>query len=131
MMMPGMDGATLGRAILADDSLNSMPLVMMTSLGGRGDAHHFKQIGFAAYLTKPVRPSDLFDCLVTVLTGDQMEGTRSFITRHTLLAARRGNARILLVEDNLTNQDVASGILRRMGCQPDVAGNGKEAIKAL
>ena len=74
MMMPGMDGETLGRAILADDTLKSTRLLMMTSIGQRGDAHRFKEIGFAAYLIKPVRQSDLFDYLVAVLTGEQPSG---------------------------------------------------------
>jgi CheY-like chemotaxis protein/HPt (histidine-containing phosphotransfer) domain-containing protein len=131
MMMPGMDGATLGRAILADDALQSIPLVMMTSLGQRGDAHHFKEIGFAAYLIKPVRQSDLYDCLVNLLTGDQQVKASSLITRHSLQAARRSSARILLVEDNLTNQEVACGMLQRMGWHADLAQDGREALQAL
>ena len=131
MMMPGMDGATLGRAILADETLKSIPLVMMTSLGQRGDAHRFKEIGFAAYLIKPVRQSDLYDCLVAVLTGERQKETHTLITRHSLREVRRGNARILLVEDNLTNQEVASGMLRRLGWHADVASDGKQAVQAL
>jgi len=131
MMMPGMDGATLGGAILTDDALKSTPLVMMTSIGQRGDAIRIKQIGFAAYLVKPVRPSDLLDCLVAVLAGEQQAEKRALITRHSLEAARRSNVRILLVEDNITNQEVASGMLRRMGWHADVTADGKEAIEAL
>jgi PAS domain S-box-containing protein len=131
MMMPGMDGAALGRAILADDTLKEIPLVMMTSLGERGDAIRFKEIGFAAYLTKPVRQSDLYDCLVTVLNGGKQREKRALITRHNLHAARRGNVRILLVEDNLTNQEVAHGMLQRLGWHANVTANGKEAIEAL
>jgi PAS domain S-box-containing protein len=131
MMMPGMDGAALGRAILEEDTLRSIPLVMMTSFGQRGDAHRFKEIGFAAYLIKPVRQSDLHDCLVAVLTGERQEETRALITRHSLRELRRGHARILLVEDNLTNQEVASGLLRRLGWHADVTSNGKQALQAL
>lgn len=131
MMMPGMDGAALGEAILADGALMAPPLVMMTSAARRGDALRFKEIGFAAYLVKPVRPSDLFDCLGTVLTGEQPAKHAPLITRYTLEAARRSNARILLVEDNLTNQEVACGMLQRMGWKADVKNNGKEAIQAL
>ena len=131
MMMPGMDGATLGRAILEDDTLKSIPLVMMTSLGQRGDAHRFKEIGFSAYLIKPVRQSDLYDCLVTVLTGEKQKETRAIITRHSLRDSRRGNARILLVEDNVTNQEVASGMLQRLGWRADVAADGMQAVQAL
>ena len=131
MMMPGMDGATLGRAILADETLKQVPLVMMTSMGQRGDAHLFKEIGFAAYLIKPLKQSDLHDCLVAVLAGEKHKDTRSLITRHSLREVRRGNARILLVEDNLTNQEVASGILSRLGWQADVVSDGKQAVERL
>ncbi len=131
MMMPGMNGETLGLAILADETLKGIPLVMMTSMGHRGDAHRFKEIGFAAYLIKPVRQSDLLDCLVAVLSGERQKEAGAIITRHSLRELRRGNARILLVEDNLTNQEVARGMLQRMGWNADVAANGKEALLML
>lgn len=131
MRMPGVDGAALGSAILGDDTLKSTPLVMMTSFGQRGDALHFKEIGFAGYLAKPVRQADLFDCLAAVLTGAQQTDKRGLITRHSLETARRSNARILLVEDNLTNQEVASGILRKMGWYADIKASGKQALEAL
>ena len=131
MMMPLMDGETLGRAILEDETLRSIPLVMMTSLGQRGDAHRFKEIGFAAYLIKPVRQSDLYDCLVEVLTGEKQREATAIITRHSLREQRRAQARILLVEDNTTNQEVAGGMLRRLGWHADVAGDGLQAVKAL
>ncbi|MGD0548597.1 MAG: PAS domain S-box protein, partial [Terracidiphilus sp.] len=102
MMMPGMDGETLGIEILADEALKKTPLVMMTSMGQRGDAQHFKEIGFSAYLIKPVRQSDLLDCLTKVLTGKRHDKSRSLVTRHSLREVRRSNVRILLAEDNLT-----------------------------
>jgi len=131
MMMPGMDGATLGRAILADAALKATPLVMMSSMGQRGDAHRVKEIGFAAYLTKPVRQADLFDCLGAVLTGERPREVRSLITRHSLREVRFRHARILLVEDNLTNQEVACGMLQRLGWHADVSSDGKQALQAL
>jgi len=131
MMMPGMDGATLGRTILADETLKNTPLVLMTSMGQRGDARRFKEIGFAAYLIKPVRQSDLFDCLASLLAGEQPQETRALVTRHSLREVRRNSARILLVEDNYTNQEVASGMLKRLGWSADVASDGKQAVEAL
>jgi CheY-like chemotaxis protein/nitrogen-specific signal transduction histidine kinase len=131
MMMPDMDGKALGRIILADEALKDIPLVMMTSMGQRGDAQRFKEIGFAAYLIKPLRQSDLFDCLVAVLAGERQKETRALITRYSLREVRRGNARILLVEDNLTNQEVAGGMLRRLGWHTDVAADGRQAVQAL
>ncbi|MDD8013711.1 MAG: ATP-binding protein, partial [Acidobacteriota bacterium] len=67
MHMPEMDGESLGKAIKNDPGLGDTLLVMMTSLGRRGDARRFKAIGFSAYLTKPVRQSQLYDCLATVI----------------------------------------------------------------
>ena len=67
MMMPEMDGEELGRRIKADPELAGVRLVMMTSMGSRGDASRLEQLGFAAYLTKPVKQSQLFDCLMVVM----------------------------------------------------------------
>jgi PAS domain S-box-containing protein len=131
MMMPGMDGEALGQAIVADNRLKTTRLLMMTSIGQQADARRFKEIGFAAYLVKPVRQSDLFDCLVAVLAGDQPQQMRSQVSPPSLQKTPLRNARILLVEDNLTNQEVAIGILQRLGWQADIAANGKEALQAL
>ena len=59
MQMPGMDGETLGRTIQADNRLTDTRMVMLTSLGMRGDARRFEEIGFAAYATKPIRHQEL------------------------------------------------------------------------
>ncbi len=136
MQMPGMDGEVLGRTIRADRKLSDTRLVMMSSAGLRGDAKRMKDIGFAAFLTKPVRHGELFDCLSLVMTGDE---NPVLITRHT---AREGTgrempdfsdrkARILLAEDNITNQQVALGILRKLGLRADAVANGREAVAAL
>jgi len=131
MRMPGMDGDELARAIKADVALANTRLVMMTSVGQRGDARRLEEIGFAAYLTKPVRQSDLFDCLVTVLTGQTCSAGRPLVTRHSIREIRRGNVRVLLAEDNIVNQQVAVGILRKLGLSPDAVADGAEAVKAL
>ncbi len=134
MQMPEMDGESLGKAIKADPELRNTILVMMTSLGRRGDAKLFKSIGFSAYLTKPVKQSQLYDCLATVIGASVSEaGTpeTGLVTRHSISEARRLKVRILLVEDNPTNQQVALGILGKMGFTADAVGDGKEAIRAL
>ena len=134
MQMPEMDGESLGRSIKADPGLADTILVMMTSLGRRGDARRFKAIGFSAYLTKPVKQSQLYDCLATVIgAAAPAAGTAetALVTRHTLSEARRLKVRILLVEDNPTNQQVALGILEKLGFRADAVANGREAIEAL
>jgi PAS domain S-box-containing protein len=134
MHMPEMDGESLGRAIKADPELRDTILVMMTSLGRRGDAKRLEAIGFSAYLTKPVKQSQLYDCLVTVLGAGVASAKTSetvLVTRHTISEARRRKVRILLAEDNVTNQMVALRILENLGFRAYAVTNGQEAIKAL
>lgn len=132
MQMPGMDGEDLARAIKSDEALTHTILVLMTSIGQRGDARHMEELGFAGYLVKPARQSDLFDCLAAVLAGaTAAQPVRTIVTRHAIHEMRRGALRILLAEDNITNQQVALGILRKLGLEADVVANGVEAINAL
>ncbi|MCG3196541.1 MAG: Sensor histidine kinase RcsC [bacterium] len=135
MQMPIMDGETLGRRIKGDPDLKDIPLVMMTSIGQRGDASRMKEIGFAAYLTKPVKRAQLFDCLTTIASlraaGESL-AEKPIITRHTLREGTTGpKLRILLAEDNRTNQLVALKILENIGYRADAVANGLEAIGAL
>ena len=136
MHMPDVDGEMLGRAIREDASLRDAALVMMTSGGVRGDGTRIAEAGFAAYLVKPVRQSQLYDCLAGVL-GRVAQGAGSaapaprLITRHTLAELARRRARILLAEDNPVNQKVAVKTLEKLGFKADVVGNGSEAVAAL
>ncbi|RQD78882.1 response regulator, partial [Desulfonatronospira sp. MSAO_Bac3] len=137
MQMPGMDGEVLGRTIRSDQKLEDLRLVMMSSAGLRGDARRMEDIGFASFLTKPVRHDELFDCLSMVMAGDK---PAHLVTRHTVREekSRFGKidfssckARILLAEDNPTNQQVALAMLKNLGLSADVVANGLEALKAL
>ncbi|MEJ2657648.1 MAG: response regulator [Desulfobacterales bacterium] len=134
MQMPEMDGETLGRKIKQDPDLKSTILVLLTSMGKRGDAKRIEKIGFAAYLTKPVKPTQLYDCLAMV-SGAKKEMLKhhppTIVTRHSIADDKKRKLRILLVEDNVTNQKVALNILGRFGYNVDAAANGKEAVKAL
>jgi CheY-like chemotaxis protein/HPt (histidine-containing phosphotransfer) domain-containing protein len=137
MQMPGMDGATLGQTIKADNRIAKTHLVMLTSLGVRGTARTFEELGFAGYATKPIRPLELRAILSLVLAGGNSVGsqTNPIATRHTvhekwnLFVGRK--ARVLIAEDNITNQKVALGILKRLGLHADAVANGEEALKAL
>jgi CheY-like chemotaxis protein/HPt (histidine-containing phosphotransfer) domain-containing protein len=135
MQMPGMDGETLGQAIKADPLLADTRMVMLTSLGIRGDARRFEEIGFAAYATKPIRHQELKGVLSLVLTERTGMTPRPIATRYTAREMRTefigSKARILLVEDNITNQQVALGILKKLGLRADAVANGAEALKAL
>jgi PAS domain S-box-containing protein len=136
MHMPGMDGETLGRVIHVDPKLKKTRTVVMTPFGQRGTAKRFKDAGFSAYLTKPVLHGELYTCLNLVLAAN-MSG--DLITRQTDRKAAQcalnkytaRKFRILLAEDNITNQHVALGILSKLGLRADAVANGAEAISAL
>lgn len=134
MQMPDIDGATLGQKIKADPNLASTLLMMLTSLGSRGDAKKMSDIGFTAYLTKPVKKSQLFDCLATII-GSQNSKTATepvpLITRHLLKEMKTKTYRILVAEDNPVNQKVALRTLEKLGFNADVVGDGQEAIESL
>jgi len=133
MRMPGMDGSELGKRIKSDPQLKSTAMIMLTSLGMRGDASRMEKIGFAAYLTKPVRRSQLFDCLITVLSDkpkETLDKKPSIVTRYTISEEKRNKTRILIVEDNIINQKLALRIIEKFGFRVDAAANGKEALSA-
>ncbi|MEJ2104950.1 MAG: response regulator, partial [Ignavibacteriaceae bacterium] len=131
---PEMDGETLGQKIKQDPDLKNTKLVLLTSMGKRGDAKRIEEIGFAAYLTKPVKQSQLYDCLTTVFSRKIEElnnQTATIVTRHSIAEDKKRKHRILLAEDNIINQQVAMNILRKFGYNADVVNNGKEALRAL
>jgi PAS domain S-box-containing protein len=134
MLMPGMNGETLGQKIKEDPDLKDTILIMLTSIGQRGDAKRAKEIGFAAYLTKPVKRSQLYECLRTALsmpTESAGKSSRPIVTRHTISEDRKHKVRILVAEDNIVNQKVALAILKKLGYSADAVADGKEAVKAL
>jgi len=130
MLMPEMDGAMLIEKIRADQRFFKIPMLLMSSVARRGDAQKAHQLGFSAYLSKPVKPIDLFDTLAIVSKGKKIND-QPLLTRHKLREARKASVKILLVEDNLTNQQVAKGILSKLGHLVDVANNGREAVEIL
>ncbi len=132
--MPGMDGQGLARAIHKDDACDDPLLVLLTSSGRRGDAVQYHELGFVAYLTKPVKRSQLFDCLSAAL------GTRKWVkkgkplpllTRHSVSEQKRHARRILVAEDNQVNQKVARRIIEKLGYSADTVANGREAVSAI
>lgn len=132
MQMPGMDGLMLAREIRKLPNGGNLPLVLLTSMGVRADSPEFVAAGFATCLTKPVKPAQLFESLVRIVSGVR---TASKPTRTpgkldpTL--ARRLPLRVLLCDDNLINQKVATRLLQQMGYRSTIAGNGVEALAAI
>jgi PAS domain S-box-containing protein len=131
MHMPEMDGVALAHAIRGLANGSAMPLILFTSLGRR--EARAEEEGFAAYLHKPIKPSQLFDALISVL-GDQPVHVPERGTVRTELDAEmatRHPLRILLAEDNVVNQKVATRLLGQMGYRADIAANGLEAVAAV
>ncbi|MBF0546182.1 MAG: response regulator [Candidatus Riflebacteria bacterium] len=133
MLMPQMDGETLGKLIKSDPEISEVLMLMLTSYGKRGDVERLAQIGFSGYLNKPVKSSELFDCLVSMLCGEAGKTNLSspIITRHLLSSEGKSKIKILLVEDNPTNQKVALRILQNLGYRADSAISGIEAVRSL
>ncbi|GAB6095270.1 hypothetical protein JCM14469_15220 [Desulfatiferula olefinivorans] len=131
--MPDVDGEALGRMIKDDPGLRDTALIMMTSIGRRGDAGRFVEAGFSAYFSKPYKRSHLYNCLAALLGAPRVEEKKppKLITRHTLVEEERRRFRILLVEDFPINQDVALGILNSFGFTADLAENGQDALERL
>ncbi len=140
MQMPEMDGAQLGTQLRSIKEYDRMKIVMMTSLGNRGDAQFFADIGFDAFFPKPTTTKDLFDALnVLIDDNEALESAKPLLTKDNLHALEEKDeipkwptqTRILLVEDNLTNQLVANGILQTFNLSAEVANNGQEALELL
>ena len=133
-LMPDRDGAELGRIIVHDEMLRATRLILLTSSGQRGDGQLFADIGFAAYLLKPVTQRDLTECLVLVLANSAESWhlrSQPMITRHALRAQRtRTRQRVLLAEDNLVNQKVALRMLEKLDYRADLVGDGLAAVAA-
>ncbi|MBF0399077.1 MAG: response regulator, partial [Desulfobacterales bacterium] len=134
-MMPDMDGEKLGKTIKEDNQLNKTILIMLTSYSKRGDATRMEKAGFSAYLTKPIKRSQFFDCLLMVLgkSHDEklLEQKPKLVTQYTLSTVNKHKIRILLAEDNIVNQKLALRFLEKLGCSADTVANGREALKAL
>ena len=131
--MSEMDGLTLARAIRSRPEWNHTRLVFLTSVGQRGDGARAREAGIQAYLTKPVRQSQLFECLCLLASQPEQKPVsplQPLITRHTL-AEISSPMKILVAEDNPVNQKLTVRLLERLGYRSDVANNGREAVEAL
>ena len=123
--MPGMDGFELAEQIRKRPELSGATLMMLSSAGQRGDAARCRELGMAAYLTKPVSRVELVQAIQQVL-GRGPSG--SLVTRHSIRAAATSR-RVLLAEDNPVNQVLAIRLLRKQGWQVELASNGREAVE--
>ena len=141
-----MDAYILGPLLHAVPGCAEVPLILLTSMGQRGDSKRAAEAGYHAYLTKPVQMSDLRDSLATLVLGTAAPSSR-MVTRHSLAEARghisSGSRRrmavqavsllpvqpnVLVVEDNQANSVIVQRTLERLGCKVTLATNGAEAV---
>ena len=131
MQMPEMDGLMLAAEIRRERDAQALPLVMLTSGQREADT---EGIELAAFLTKPIKASQLYNVLVGLFAEEARPIERRDVAAKPQFDAQMGQRlplRILLAEDNAINQQVALSFLERLGYRADVAANGLEVLQSL
>ncbi len=128
MQMPGMDGEQTASAIINDSATHDVKIIILTSIGHRGDASRLEALGCSGYLLKPVKQHMLYESLVAVL-GQKVEEPPKLVTRHLLSEQKRSGQRLLLAEDNAINQKLAVVLLQKAGYSVDTVENGRQAVE--
>jgi CheY-like chemotaxis protein len=129
--MPDIDGFGLAERVKQRPELATTMIMMLSSVGHRGDTARFREMGVASYLTKPVRQSILLDAILGVLRGSNTADNHKVpLTRDIGRAARR-SLRVLLAEDNAVNRQLVKALLAKRGHSVVTVGNGRDAIAAL
>jgi signal transduction histidine kinase/PleD family two-component response regulator len=135
--MPEMDGEQFAREVKADPRLRDTGVVLLTSVGGNWDAAALRSAGIFASLTKPVRQSQLLDTLAAAWAvrneGRHLSASdRRIVAQPAAVPVFDGySPRVLVAEDNIVNQRIASRLLEKLGCRVDVVANGKEAVEMI
>lgn len=130
-LMPDVTGIELARSIKSDPDLDSVRLILFTSMADRGTLKQANDANFQGFISKPIRRDLLHDC-ITVIMGLKDEDSKDhLVTKHIVRETdARKDAKFLLVEDNKVNQKVALGMLKKLGYRADVAEDGQEAVSA-
>jgi len=132
MQMPDMDGMAVARAIKSDPALRDTRLVVLTSLAHHASDAELREAGIAAYLTKPVKQSRLFDSLVTAMSdGDAPARRERTAAPASAVQENYRGVRVLLAEDNAVNQKVALRQLQKLGIEADAVGDGQEVLQSI
>jgi CheY-like chemotaxis protein len=129
-----MNGFDMAKEIRADKNLKDVPIIVLTSLGWRGDGKRCRDIGINGYLTKPIKQEDFYRVIVSIMGcsgGDRGSEASEVITKHTIAEDDARKASILLVEDHPTNQKVAIRYLSKAGYRVELAENGLQGIEAF
>ena len=129
--MPEIDGLQLAGMIKSDPSLSGVRLILLSSVGIRGDSRKARGVGISGYLAKPVRRDVLYESIKAVMGVRDPAEEGTIVTRYTAADKRKIGGRILLVEDNVANQEVTRAMLSVFGCEADIAENGQEGLDAV
>jgi PAS domain S-box-containing protein len=130
MQMPGMDGEQTAKLIKSDPDVKEVKIIVLTSMGQRGDGARMQEIGCSGYLLKPVKMKMLLDSLSQVM-AQQSVPNGELVTRHTISEKERKDQRLLLAEDNPINQKLAMILLQKAGYSVDLVENGLQAVEQV
>jgi CheY-like chemotaxis protein len=135
-MMPDKNGLELGQEVKTTRLSRYPIMILCTSFADRSQHEKAMSIGFSAYLTKPIRQSQLLDTITRVISqNDNVKidehDTSSQTTTQKEKHLNYAGAKVLLVEDNPINQKVATLLLGKLGVKPEIAKNGEEAVNLL
>lgn len=134
MQMPEMDGEETLKQIKANPLIEAVKVIILTSVGQRGDANRLQGMGCAGYLVKPIRPAQLWEVIAMVANYKPVEEAivhPRLVTRHSVSEQKRGNVHILLADDNLIHQRLTVAMLQKSGYIVDVVENGRQAAEAV
>jgi CheY-like chemotaxis protein len=131
--MPDADGSWLAQKLKSDPLLSAVPLVLLTAIDRHGSTRRLADLGFAGYLTKPVRGRELRACVERVMDTTHHSGAHAQLVTRSSLAAEKLHGhyrgRVLVAEDNIVNQQVTRRFLERLGCRVELADNGARAAR--
>ncbi len=120
-----------GKKLKQDELFKQTKLMLLTAVGQKGDARRFEQVGFMAFLSKPVEKSLLSDCIKAVLAQPVPDDAQnqSIITRYSIMETKKHLAQILIVDDIDTNLLTAKALIDKLGYKTDEARNGAQAVE--
>jgi CheY-like chemotaxis protein/HPt (histidine-containing phosphotransfer) domain-containing protein len=133
MLMPGMDGVEFARQVRATPGFERLPLVMASSLSERGQVEQARAVGVNRRLTKPLRQTQLLECVRDLLRAPRPHAPEAPTLRVAPEKPKldADTVRVLVAEDNPVNQRLVRTQLGKLGLRPDIVANGREAVEAM
>ena len=130
--MPDIGGLNLARILKENDILAKTPLILLNAISDLEETMVWTSAGIKSYLTKPVRQTELYNCLIATLSlPNRKPDLKEQNTITEAATVRQYNGRVLVAEDNAVNQELAELMLSEHGCEVLIAGNGQKALDAI